>query len=176
MLIYGATVWTAAEFLSRPRTPLGVVLRGVHRGAMWITALAVVTAIAGAFVAGLRAGHMFNTFPLMAGRLVPPGYGMLTPWWRNLFENPAAAQFNHRVLAVITLVAIVMFWWRARRMPLPTAARHAIAALTAITVVQVGLGIATLRLAVPVALGVAHQAGAVLVITAGLLAVHETRG
>jgi Cytochrome oxidase assembly protein len=49
----------------------------------------------GAFVAGLDAGHAYNTFPLMGGRVVPEEYAAL-PGWRNAFENTAAVQFHHR--------------------------------------------------------------------------------
>jgi cytochrome c oxidase assembly protein subunit 15 len=172
LLIYSATVWTAADFLARPRVATGNWSRARHLS--WcVTALAIFTAVAGAFVAGLRAGHAYNTFPLMAGRVVPPGYGALSPWPRNLFENVAAVQFNHRCLALITFVAIMEFWWWSRTRVLEPTARRAITRLAAAAVLQVALGIATLLLVVPVALGVAHQAGAIVLITAGLLTMHS---
>lgn len=174
LLIYGATVWTAADFLARPHPGAGNWYRARH--VSWcVTALAILTAVAGAFVAGLRAGHAYNTFPLMAGRVVPPGYGALSPWPRNLFENVAAVQFNHRCLALVTFAAIMGFWWWSRRQALPATARRAITRLGAAAVLQVALGIATLLLVVPVTLGVAHQAGAILLITAGLLTMHALR-
>jgi len=175
LLIYGATVWTAADFL-RPaiRTPTPG-LRALHRGAMALTALAVVTAIAGAFVAGLRAGKIFNTFPLMGGRIVPPGYGAMSPWIRNPFDNPAAAQFDHRVLALATGAAI-LFWWGVMRQRISARTVRRFADLFAAAVVlQITLGILTLLHAVPIPLGVAHQAGAVILITAGLVLAHETK-
>ena len=65
----------------------------------------------GAFVAGLRAGKIFNEFPLMGGQVVPPGYLSISGWWRNALENPVAAQFHHRVLAIVaTLVALTLVW------------------------------------------------------------------
>lgn len=171
LLIYGATVWTAADFLARPRADTTNWYRARHLS--WcVTALAILTAIAGAFVAGLRAGHAYNTFPLMAGRFVPPGYGALSPWPRNLFENVAAVQFNHRCLALITFGTIIGFWWWSRGQALPAPARPAITRLAAAAILQVVLGIATLLLVVPVPLGIAHQGGAILLITAGLLAMH----
>jgi cytochrome c oxidase assembly protein subunit 15 len=177
LLIYGATVWTAADLLNRRQRSQvsGDELRRVRRTAMGVTGLTILTAIAGAFVAGLRAGHMFNTFPLMAGQVVPPGYALMSPWWRNLFENPAAAQFNHRVLAETTFVAILLLWFIWRRKPLPDGAPRAMARFAGAATLQVGLGIATLLLAVPVGLGVAHQAGAVVLVTAGLLVIHCLR-
>ncbi len=175
LLIYGATVWTAAEFLAQSRIAPGPQLRHVRHVSWWLTALAVLTAIAGAFVAGLRAGHAFNTFPLMAGRVVPLGYAALSPWPRNLFENVAAVQFDHRCLGLLTLVSILAFWWHSRSLGLPPAARRAIAGFAGVAVMQVGLGIATLLLVVPVSLGVAHQAGAVMLVTCGILVMHALR-
>ncbi|MGH7524510.1 MAG: COX15/CtaA family protein [Gemmatimonadales bacterium] len=174
LLIYGSTVWIAAGFLSQPRPATDDQPR-VRRGAIGVTALAIVTAIAGSFVAGTRAGHAYNTFPLMAGHIVPPGYAALAPWWRNLFENIAAVQFDHRILAYLTLFSILAFWWWARKRGLSAPARRAVSILAAVAIAQVALGITTLLLAVPVVLGVAHQAGAVLVVTAGLLVTHAVR-
>jgi cytochrome c oxidase assembly protein subunit 15 len=175
LLIYGATVWTAAGFLAGPREPLTHDARTLRHRALCITGLALLTAVAGAFVAGLRAGRVFNTFPLMGGQLVPPGYGMLSPSWRNLFENPGAVQFNHRVLALLTVGVIVFTWWRARAQALSPLARRAATWVMAAALLQLSLGIATLLLRVPVALGVAHQGGAVLLVTCGLLLVHAVR-
>ena len=136
-----------------------------------LVALVGLTSASGALVAGLRAGRVFNTFPLMAGRVVPPGWGQLSPWWRNLFENHAAVQFDHRVLAVTTFAAVVATWVAFRRSsPAPLSRRLDL--VLAAALLQLGLGIATLLLAVPVSLGVAHQGGAALLLVATILAWH----
>lgn len=176
LLIYGATVWTAAEFLARPRARLSADERLLRRAAWWFTGLALVTTIAGAFVAGLRAGRVFNTFPLMGGRIVPPGYGAFSPWWRNLFENPGAVQFDHRLLAIVTVMTIVVLWRRARHQALSPIIRRILGWVAFAGVLQLALGIATVLLRVPVALGVAHQGMAVLLVTGGLLLLHALRG
>ncbi|MGH7593632.1 MAG: COX15/CtaA family protein, partial [Gemmatimonadales bacterium] len=175
LLIYGTTVWTAADFLARARRSTDTDSPRARHWSWCVTALAVLTAIAGAFVAGLRAGHAYNTFPLMAGHFVPPGYAALSPWPRNLFENVAAVQFNHRCLALLTLASILAFWWWSRRQALTPVAGRAIGRLALLAMLQVALGIATLLLVVPVSLGVAHQAGAVLLLTGGILAMHALR-
>lgn len=71
--------------------------------------------IAGAFVAGLKAGRTYNTWPLMDGDFIPAGYAMMNPFWRNLFENIAAVQFNHRFLAYIILAVTVWVFFAARK-------------------------------------------------------------
>lgn len=170
LALYAFTVWTAAELIA----PRGE--RAANDGALdfGVAALALMvpfTAASGAFVAGLQAGKIYNTFPLMGTRLVPAEYGVLTPWWRNLFENPAAVQFNHRLIATTTFTLAIWIWWRARNTKntrLLRASRFVLGA----ALLQVALGISTLLLAVPVVLGVAHQAGAVLLFTAALLALH----
>lgn len=173
LVIYVLTVWTAADLLAPPR-PGDARDRRVALAATWLSALVFLTAIAGAFVAGLDAGRVYNTFPLMGGRLVPPGYGQLTPAWRNLFENAAAAQFNHRLLAALGLVAVVAVWGWARRR-LAGRGRWMLDLLLAVATLQVALGVGTLLLVVPVWLAALHQGGAVLLLTAGVLLLHAAR-
>jgi cytochrome c oxidase assembly protein subunit 15 len=171
LALYAFTVWTAAELIA----PRGV--RAAHanpalsKSLIALALLVPVTAASGAFVAGLRAGKIYNTFPLMGTGLVPPEYGQLVPFWHNLFENPAAVQFNHRVIAVATLALAIRVWYGARHSSNPRLVSATRLVLGA-ALVQVTLGISTLLTSVPASLGVAHQAGAVLLLTAALLALH----
>jgi cytochrome c oxidase assembly protein subunit 15 len=102
---------------------------------------------------------------------MPAEYGSLVPWWRNLFENPSAVQFNHRMLAYATFCGAVAAWWWLRRSPDARLVGRMRLVLGA-ALLQVGLGITTLLLAVPVPLGVAHQAGAIVLLTTLVLALH----
>lgn len=171
LLLYAFTVWMAAELIvPRPARDTKAD-NALSAGLSFLALLVPFTAASGAFVAGLRAGKIYNTFPLMDGRLVPLEYGQLTPWWRNLFENPSAVQFDHRLLAIAVFALATWVWYRGRHSSSPRLQR-ATRLVIAAALLQVALGIATLLLAVPVALGVAHQAGAVLLFTAALLALH----
>lgn len=170
MAILALTVWTAADMLE-PRHGRAPARGWRPRALNAFLALVFVTAGSGALVAGMRAGKIYNTFPLMGGRLVPMGYGQLSPSWLNAFENPAAVQFNHRLLATTTFVIALVLWAALRRAADRRFAARVNLILYAATL-QLALGIATLLLAVPVALGVAHQGGAVLLMTAALLARH----
>jgi len=105
----------------------------------------------------------------MGGRVIPPGYGALAPWYLNLFENPAAVQFHHRLLGACVLLGSMMLWMAGRRRA-PRPARRALGALVLLALAQAGLGVTTLLLAVPIPLAALHQAGAVLVLTAAVLA------
>src|SRR5581483_6441252 len=97
------------------------------------------------------------------------------PWYRNPFENPAAAQFDHRVLAELTWLSAVALWLWGRRQPVSARLRGALAAVALLATLQLALGIATLLLMVPIPLALAHQAGALLLVTALLVARHRAR-
>ena len=122
----------------------------------------------GAFVAGLRAGLSYNTWPLMDGRFVPAGYFGDPARASDLFERVAAVQFNHRIGAYLLLAFAAAFAWRTWR---AGAARYGVVPLAAVSG-QALLGIWTLLAAVPLPLGVAHQAGALAVLSSFVWAVY----
>ena len=138
-------------------------------------ALVTITIVSGGFVAGLKAGKIYNTFPMMGEHWIPPGLMALEPFWRNFFENMVTVQFDHRALAVTTFVLIAAFWLKARGAAMPGRAKPAVNALLHTAILQVALGIATLLLAVPVVLGAAHQGVALLLFTVMLYLVHALR-
>ena len=175
MLIYAFMLWTALGILRRGDS---AEPRGRSRLARFTMILAVavfITMMSGAFVAGLKAGFSYNTFPLMAGKLVPDGMWSVAPAFLNLFENVTTVQFNHRVLAIATFSAIIVLWLVARRMSLPRRQRLWLHATALAAVVQVALGISTLVMHVPVPLAALHQAGAMVLLTVLLCLAYETR-
>ncbi|MQA66056.1 MAG: heme A synthase [Alphaproteobacteria bacterium] len=157
--IYLILLWMV---LGRMLTPSGAT--GLRRPALIALTLALVTVASGGFVAGLDAGMTYNTFPLMDGQLVPDGLLMLDPVWRNPFENVAMVQFDHRVLAVTSVFAVLWLGLRAARSMAAGRPRTAALASAAMVLLQGALGITTLVLVVPVSLGAAHQAGAMVLI------------
>jgi cytochrome c oxidase assembly protein subunit 15 len=171
--ILAVAVWTYSELRERTTAersePVGTS-PGWRAALVSATTLLGITVLSGGFVAGLRGGKVFNEFPLMGGQVVPPGYGTLSPWWTNAFENPAAAQFHHRVLAITVTFIVLTLAWRARDAQLPHAVRRAVFAFGTVITVQLVLGITTLLLAVPIPLGVLHQFTGVLALTAALIA------
>ncbi len=178
--ILAVAVWTYSELrpaIARDEPPASDRAPTAWRWALrGITTMLGITLLSGAFVAGLRAGRIYNEFPLMGGRLVPPGYSQLGGWWVNAFENPAAAQFHHRVLAIVcTLVALTLAW-RVLRAPVSVLVRRGVVALGAVVTLQLLLGITTLLMAVPVALGALHQFTGVLALTAALIATQRAGG
>jgi heme a synthase len=176
VLIYGAMLWVALDLLS---PAAAVASKGRRRGfravATAVLGLVFLTMIAGAFVAGLRAGYLDNTFPLMEGGFAPPDYWLLSPPARNWFENLTAVQFDHRLLAEGLWLVIAGFWAYGQRAALPAPLRRRLHLLFALATLQAGLGIATLLLVVPLPLAAAHQAGALLLLTAALVLCHALR-
>jgi cytochrome c oxidase assembly protein subunit 15 len=172
LLLYGTVLWTALTLLPpRPRVhDAGRLLKPL----VWATlGLVALTIVAGGFVAGLHAGLAYNTFPLMDGQLVPEGYADLTPFGRNLIANIAAVQFNHRLLASLTLLsalALVAAAWPYRAQLGWRAGLVAGAVL-----LQYVLGVSTLLWVVPAELAMLHQICAILLLTSVLLTAHAIR-
>jgi cytochrome c oxidase assembly protein subunit 15 len=175
-LIYAAMLWTASSLL----WPSDPARNGAHttrlRRLAWIlTALIALMVITGGFVAGIRAGLAYNTFPLMNGHVVPPEILMLEPWHRNFFYNMATVQFNHRLIAWMLVLYVPWLWFQARAAHLPRRLQAICDFLVVAVAAQVALGISTLLLAVPVTLGAAHQGGALVVLTLALVLNHGLR-
>ncbi|MBB5518834.1 COX15/CtaA family protein [Amphiplicatus metriothermophilus] len=142
--------------------------RDLFWGALALAAGVYLQMILGAFVAGLRAGRTYNTWPLMDGRFFPEAYFDGAPGFSDLFESIAAVQFNHRLGAYLLTAGAVWFWLAARRTAVEPRARALLVGVLA----QAALGVWTLLAATPIALGLAHQAGALIVFMLALYVVH----
>ena len=167
VIILGYTLWllfglrgSSERRPIRSRAPVVI--------AVLVLLLIFVQLLAGALVAGIDGGLGFNTWPLMNGAFIPTGLGEASRWYLNLFENPLAVQFNHRMLGYAVVAAtILQALWLWLRGADPSLAGSA-TTLAALAILQATLGVWTLLLAVPIELGLAHQAGAILVFAAAL--------
>jgi len=171
-LIYAYMFWVALSLLFPPRS---ADRHAWYGKTLALTALITVTIISGGFVAGLKAGKIYNTFPKMGEYWIPPDFLALEPAWRNFFDNMATVQFDHRILAITTFALIVAYWANLRKSELPARVRRGVNALLHTAVLQVALGISTLLLVVPVLLAATHQAVAMLLFTIALYLVHALR-
>jgi cytochrome c oxidase assembly protein subunit 15 len=174
LALYAALVWTGFGVLRRPPAQREVA-RKLRPLALACAVLVALTIVAGGFVAGTHAGLAYNTFPLMDGSLVPEGYARLEPFPRNLTENIAAVQFDHRALATLTALVATAVLAVGVAMRVPRTVRGAMFALGVAVAVQYALGVATLLLVMPVWLAAAHQATAILLLTASLVLLHALR-
>jgi cytochrome c oxidase assembly protein subunit 15 len=172
LLIYAYLLWLLYGLLFKESGSPGNP-PGLRTAAKLLLALVAVTIVSGGFVAGLKAGHAYNTFPKMGDQWLPPAGWMLEPGWRNLFENIATVQFDHRLLALVTFTAILLFWLSTLRQRLTVSARTAAHLLMLMASIQVALGVSTLLMHVPVALAATHQGGALVLLTLALLLFHR---
>ncbi len=166
LVIYAYMFWIALGLLpEKQRDTAQARAPGLRLFAGLLGIMVFITAISGGFVAGLKAGHAYNTFPLMDGHWIPEVIFIQEPVWRNFFENIATVQFNHRVLAIMTFIGVLSLWLYGRRLALSRQTRAGLHLLLLVGVSQLALGISTLLLHVPTALAATHQGGALLLLT-----------
>jgi cytochrome c oxidase assembly protein subunit 15 len=171
LLIFSALLWTALSLLNPQPEKTDGTLKKLTHAAMLVLALQLVM---GGLVAGLKAGHIFNSWPLMGDSFVPDGLWLMEPVWRNLVDNAVTVQFDHRIGAyLLTLLVLAVAWkaWRHGR-----TLKNAALLLTLAVGVQMFLGIVMLLKDVPVSWGTLHQGGGVLVLAAMINIMHKMRG
>ena len=159
--ILGYLLWLAFGLLQRAESRGGTP-GGLRKLSLATAVVAFVTILSGGMVAGINAGFIHNTWPLMDGGLLPDDFAALSPFWLNFFENLSTVQFAHRLLAYLTAIVAGIQWFRARGAGLHPRAWRATKLLGAMVLLQILLGISTLLLVVPVPLAVLHQGGAVV--------------
>jgi len=161
--ILGYTLWLIFD---PGRESKGATRSGTSAAA-WaagvVLALIYLQILAGGLVAGIDAGFGYNTWPLINGAFVPSGLGEASPWYLNLFENPLTVQFDHRMIGYsVVVAALAQLAWLGWKKA-PTVLIGSAMTLALLALLQATLGVWTLLLAVPIELGLAHQAGAVAV-------------
>jgi cytochrome c oxidase assembly protein subunit 15 len=169
---FAALVWLAASQKPAAATERGSAPRAL---ATLMIVLVLVQIGFGGLVAGLRAGQAYNSWPLMDGHLILPGdvLGALSPLWRNLVDNVAEVQFQHRMTAYLLLaLAVLQAVWTARVAPGTSAKRRSVA-FAGLVAAQAAIGIVTLVLVVPIWAGLLHQAFAMVVLAMSV--VHRQR-
>ncbi|GKS68759.1 cytochrome c oxidase assembly protein subunit 15 [Nitrosomonas sp. PY1] len=176
IVIFAAMFWVALGILSpKANNSTDEKIRSLYKFSAGLTGLIFIMILSGGFVAGIRAGFAYNTFPLMNGHFIPPEIFMLEPWYRNFFANMAAVQFNHRLIAWILAFLVPLFWFKSKKYNLSGTTRMACNFFLIMLVIQIGLGISTLLYVVPIPLAASHQGGAVLLFTAALWVSHQLR-
>jgi heme a synthase len=171
--ILGALVWLILDLAPRRSEPRMQTLSPLQRCVAYALMLLVFSQVAvGGFVAGLKAGRAYNTWPFMDGQLIPDGFARLSPWWLNLTENMATVQFNHRLTAYVLVALAVWHAVGVARAADDERVGSSAMVLAVGVLVQMALGIWTVVAAVPVHLGVAHQGLAALVFAAAVWHAH----
>lgn len=161
--IFALLVWLALRVRLDEVATLAARRRRIGRVVTWtgwLGALVFVQVLSGALVAGLDAGRGYVDWPLMEGSWLPPEAFDLSPVWQNVFENPALAQFDHRILAYLLVVVAALFVWRARTGH--RVVRRWVMLTGAAVFAQAAVGIFTVLNAAPLSLALLHQAGALV--------------
>lgn len=166
LLLLAACLWQAFQHLL-PR------IRRSAPNSLWLPSALFFAALclqiaAGGFVAGLKAGYISDTFPLMFGQLIPSGLLGHEPVWTNLLDNAATVHFQHRWFAFVVLGLAVWLYYRGRAPAAPLILRRSTQAVLAICLIQVLLGIVTVLGGMPIAVASLHQGTAVALFSAGL--------
>lgn len=170
--VFGCCVWFALDLTRETRSAFRPADSAA--GTRWLVGIFLAVLILqvawGAFVAGLHAGHVYNTFPKMNQYWIPPELWLLEPWVRNLSENTAAVQWIHRVLGTLLVMIAVVIWGRLTYSDLNWTAKKWGVVLLGFVLTQYLVGVFTLLYHVPIFLGVLHQAMALILfgITIGI--------
>jgi len=175
LLIFSAIVWTLRRLQARPPSVAPIRVKVTGR---ILLALLFLQLYFGALVAGLRAGRVFNTWPLIDGAFIPSSARLFfeQPWWRNFFDNTLTVQFTHRMIAyTLVALAIVHAIDAIRSRSSPAVVTGALW-IMATMIFQAVVGILTLLNQVPIDLGLAHQAVAIVVLTLALFHVERLGG
>ncbi|XP_065649978.1 heme A synthase COX15 isoform X2 [Hydra vulgaris] len=175
-VVYSGLLWQALSHILKENaitcTPQISRIKKFAHTSMTLTFL---TAVSGAFVAGLDGGLVYNSFPKFADQWIPDDLSTIKPWWKNMFENPTTAQFNHRVLAITTLSSILVTFALATPVGLPRRTKIAMNCFLGVGCAQVGLGIATLLMYVPMHLAATHQFGSLTLLSMAIWFNHELK-
>ncbi len=171
-IIAGYAFWLALTIREdgQERKAAPAACSSAGAAAIVLSALVYLQIVAGAFVAGLGAGHASNTWPLMGGHFIPYGLTDHSPLYMNLFENHITVQFVHRMIAY--LIALYALAFAAAVWSRPALRAPAIAIGVAV-LVQIALGVATIVYGVPLGYALLHQGNAMLVLAASLWAVQR---
>ncbi len=173
--VFGFTFWYALDLLYPQAIDENKIIKQVKRMSIYMFGIIVLQIIYGAFVAGLRAGLFYNTFPKMGTKFIPDTVTSFDPFYKNLIENPSGVQFIHRTIAYLVLIIVLFTWETIRKMELSKLQSRASNFMLGVVIAQFLLGIITLLYAVPVTMGVLHQTGAFLLFASSLFFMHSLR-
>ncbi len=174
LLIYSTMLWQGMTFLKMEKKPPAKPSSALLKQGSCVLLLVCITIVWGAFTAGLDAGLIYNdTFPHMGNAIIPSELTNSETFWLDLANSYAGVQFTHRWLAIFTTIAVLFFCLNA--MIKHNRNDKIFPAIAVAVLCQLGLGIATLTSIVAIELATLHQAGAVILLTLFLIALHNLK-
>lgn len=168
--VFGLVLWTICDIIDQ-RSAFRADGSRAGKWARWLLVLLGLQIVWGAFTAGLDAGRIYNTWPLMNGEFMPDNVTAFGSIWKDFADHKDGAQFVHRNLAWILAAAVVAYALRFRG---TTALHRMWWWLLLAVLLQFTLGVLTLLTAVRIELGVLHQFGALVLLAVLLKALHRT--
>ena len=171
-ITFAYTFWVALDLMFPNKKNINISFRNFIR---WSLAILLLQIIYGAFVAGLDAGFIHNHWPMMSeGKFMHETVLIEQhPWYKNFIEGKSGVQFVHRMLAYVVVGFIIVLWQKSKKLSLTTMQKKGINALLIMVGIQFLLGVFTILLQVPVWLGVAHQVGAFVLLSAMVFTLHR---
>jgi heme a synthase len=170
-ITFALTLWVALNLIYKQEQVPS--FSDLKKSAILLLPLVTLQIIYGAFVAGLKAGTIYNTFPLMEGSWMHEGVTALSPIYQNFINGIAGVQFIHRYLAYVVVFLIIFIWWKAIKKPLANSQLLAVRGILYIVILQFLLGVFTLLNGVPISLGVLHQAVALMLFGSNIFLIHR---
>jgi len=174
--VFGFTFWYGLD-LMRPVTPppSGEAGRGLLRLSVILFIVIILQIIYGAFVAGLKAGYGYPTWPKMGDAWMPDDVVALEPIWKNFFEGHAGVHFLHRSIAYLVVALVGLLYYKARKIQVSKSVMKIVNTLGIIVLVQFTLGVITILYGVPITIAILHQTGAFFLFGTTLLLLHKIK-
>lgn len=172
LIILAYALWVALNLLKPAVSKTSKALKILTHITMTMLVLQI---LMGGLVAGLKAGFIFNTWPLMGDTFVPEHLLGYDPWYRSFLDSAVTTQFDHRIGAYILVILGAMLVWKARSSEVSAQVKTAVWIAAATLLAQTALGILTLINEVPVGLGTAHQGGGVATLASLVYLMHLQR-
>jgi cytochrome c oxidase assembly protein subunit 15 len=173
LTLFSLALWTAlGHRFGFPQAGRKVKWSLVSKLALAAFALLVIQITYGGFTAGLKAGHVSDTWPLMFGKWIPPG---LFSSFVNLFESPQTIVFIHRWFAWVGLVAVPAVFWVVKRQNYPPEIQKGLLWLTGVVALQITLGVLTVLSYVNIVIALIHQANAIVLVGLAVYFLHRFR-
>lgn len=175
LTLLGLTFWGAINNIYGTEHPQGKSERsGPKKLVLFLILVLLVQISYGGLVAGLKAGHASNTWPLMYGRLIPKGLlTAMEPWWINLLESPPAVHYVHRWFAFVVLIVAFLLYRLVKNRQLPQLVQKSTLWLIILVIVQISFGISVIWFQVPLVLALTHQAIAISLLLTMIFMVHR---
>ncbi len=164
MLLFSFCIWYALDLYENKSTKQSTAVISLRRWSIGLLVLFIIQVIWGAFTAGLDAGYIYNTFPLMNGEWLPQNAWKHQPVIANLVENPGTVQWTHRILGTLLGMMAIGLWWKSDHSDVSHLMKQKARILLGIILTQYVLGILTVITNVELLIGVVHQAGALVVL------------